>query len=66
MLPKKTLFGSEKREKKQNEELIKSQQWAKKNYDVLNKGPFSHIMPMTRKTLGTALVRTLQLNSINI
>jgi len=26
MLPKKKLFGSEKREKKQNEELIKSQQ----------------------------------------
>ena len=28
----------------------------KKNYDVLYKGPFSHIMPKARKTLGTAML----------
>jgi len=41
--------------KKQNEELLKSQQWAKKIYDVLYKEPFYHIMSKARKTLGTAL-----------
>jgi len=54
MLPKKKL--GVKSGKKQNEKLKKSQQWAKKNYDVLYKGPLSHIMPKTRKTLGTVLV----------
>jgi len=40
-------------EKKWNEELIKSQQWANKFYAVLYKGSFSHIMSKTPKTLGT-------------
>jgi len=57
MLPKKNLFGSEKREKK----LIKSQQWTKKNYDVLYKGPFSHIMPKVRKTLWTAIAHVFNI-----
>ena len=43
-------------EKKWNEELIKSQQWAKKFNDGLCKGSFSHIMPKARKTLGTTLI----------
>ena len=43
-------FGGERKE-----DLIKSQQSAKKYYDVLCKRPFSHIMPKACKTLGTTL-----------
>jgi len=56
MLPKKK-FGSEKREKKNKMKANKiTTNELKKNYDVLYKGPFFHIMPKTRKTLGITLL----------
>jgi len=62
ILTKKYLFDSGKRKKKKwNEELIKSQQWTNKFYDVLCKRLFSYIMSKTSKTLGTALMQPLHI-----